>query len=645
MLAIAFALVLVAGVAVGAGYVLTTQEEVDPEAEVRAVAERYATAWESWDTTAMAAEVREPPASFEPLHTQFVEALAPESTTVTPGAVSVAEQEAQVEVSVAVTLPRADTWEWTTELTLQRAGGVWAVVWEPGSLHPEARASRRFDVVIEDLGRAPLLAHDGVALTSPGTIYEIGIEPQRIDDPDELVARFRALLPEGVAPLERLLARDDLVPDWYYPVVTVREDRFEQVWNQLRQEPGVLRKTSEGRVGTDDGFALHVLGRVEELTEETAAERGPTYEAGDVVGSYGLELAFDDRLTGSPRTQVVVRREGGDVAAVLHEYQGDPSEPVTTTLDADVQQAIENALVGATEPAAMVAIDPATGGIRGSASRPVAGYNRAWEGRYPPGSSFKIVTATAVLDGPTTVDDTVSCPGDTIVGGLRITNAGDLALGEVPFEEAFARSCNTTFAELAADLDDGALGEAAAAFGFGADYALPLASFGASFPEPTDLAERAAAAFGQARVEASPLHMASVAAAVASGTWRSPTIEAGTEPVAEQALPQGTAVALRQLMRRVVTDGSGTAAAVEGLEVSGKTGSAEFGSGDPKPTHAWFVGFVSGGTGPASDLAFAVLLEGGGSGGADAAPVAARFLRELEALAVRRAEEQAEPSG
>lgn len=635
MVAAGFVILLVAAVAVGAGYVLTTQADSDPTVEVSAVIERYGTAWESWDTTAMAAEVREPPDAFAELHAQFVEALAPESTTVTLREVAVVEQEAQATVRVAVELPRADTWEWTTELTLQRAGGEWAVIWRPESLHPDARTSRTFDIVVEDLGRAPLLAHDGVALTSPGTVYEIGIEPQRIREPDELVARFRELVPEGVASLERLLARDDLVPEWYYPVVTVSEERFEQFWDQLRREPGVLRKTSEGRVGTDDGFALHVLGRVEELTEDTAGERGPTYEAGDVVGAYGLELAYDDRLTGSPRTQVVLRREGDDVVAVLHEYQGDPSEPVTTTLDATVQKAIENALVGITDPAAIVAIDPATGGIRGSASRPLTGYNRAWEGRYPPGSTFKVVTAAAILAGATSVDDTVACPAETVVGGLRIRNAGGLDLGDVPFETAFARSCNTTFAALTTELEPGTVEEMAATFGAGARYDLPLASFGAAYPEPADLAERAAAAFGQGRVEMSALHLASVAAAVASGTWRSPTIEADTPPQFERAVPRGPAVALRQLMRRVVTDGSGVAAAVEDLEVAGKTGSAEYGSGDPKPSHAWFIGFVSGGDGPAADLAFAVLLEGGGSGGEDAAPVAARFLRELHALAGR----------
>lgn len=641
-LVIAFAVLLVAGVVLGAGWVLTSRDEPDPAAEALAAAEQYRAAWEDWDVRTMQAQVRSAPEGFAAMHEQFVEAIAPEATRIELGEVTVQGSQADLDATVAVDLPRADTWEWTTHLTLQREAGEWAVVWAPTTLHPELRETRTFDLVVEEAARAPLLAHDGVALTSPGTVYEIGIEPQRVRDPEGLVAEFRAVLPEGVEPLERLLARDDLNPQWYYPVLTVREERFEQVWNRLRREPGVLRKTSEGRVGTDDGFALHLLGRVQPLSEEEAAERGPTYEAGDEVGVYGLEASFDDRLTGSPETLVVLRSAGGEVASTLHEYQGDPPEPVTTTLDADVQQAIENALVGIGEPAAIVAVDPATGGVRGSASRPVSGYNRAWEGRYPPGSTFKVVTATAALAGDLSADDLVACPGETSVGGLRLRNAGGLDLGEVTFEEAFARSCNTTFAQLAADLEEDALAGAASTYGFDASYELPLPAFTASFPEPSDLAERAAAAIGQGRVEASALHMATVAAAVASGTWRSPILEVDREPAATIPLDRGRAVALRQMMERVVADGTGTAAAVEGLEVSGKTGSAEFGTGDPIPTHAWFIGYVSGGKGAAADLAFAVLIEGGGSGGEDAAPLAGRFLRELDALAGRREREQAD---
>ena len=162
-----------------------------------------------------------------------------------------------------------------------------------------------------------------------------------------------------------------------------------------------------------------------------------------------------------------------------------------------------------------------------------------------------------------------------------------------------------------------------ATFGFGLDYSLGPTTLGGSFPETTTEVERAAAAIGQAQVTASPLHMATVAAAVLDGTWRTPVLlpeepaERTTQPLDPTARSQ-----LAELMRLVVTEGSGTAVNVPGLDVIGKTGTAEFGSGDPLPTHAWFIGAWRG-------LGFAVVLEGGGVGGRDAAPVAARFLDAL----------------
>ena len=118
---------------------------------------------------------------------------------------------------------------------------------------------------------------------------------------------------------------------------------------------------------------------------------------------------------------------------------------------------------------------------------------------------------------------------------------------------------------------------------------------------------------------ASPLHMASVAAAVASGTWRAPRVTGPPSTVAPVALNPSTVAVLADLMREVVRTGTGTSAAVAGQDVAGKTGTAEFGNADPPATHAWFIGFRG-------TLAFAVLVEGGGVGGQVAAPIAARFL-------------------
>ena len=136
--------------------------------------------------------------------------------------------------------------------------------------------------------------------------------------------------------------------------------------------------------------------------------------------------------------------------------------------------------------------------------------------------------------------------------------------------------------------------------------------------------DAAAAAIGQGRVEASPLLIASMSAAVASGTWQQPRLVPGEGAAAP--LPDGVAGQLQELMRAVVTSGTGRAADLPGTPVHGKTGTAQYGSGDPPPTHAWFAGYRG-------DVGFAVLVPGGGFGAEVAAPVAARFLRQLDASA------------
>ncbi|HEX8537983.1 MAG TPA: penicillin-binding transpeptidase domain-containing protein, partial [Cystobacter sp.] len=158
-------------------------------------------------------------------------------------------------------------------------------------------------------------------------------------------------------------------------------------------------------------------------------------------------------------------------------------------------------------------------------------------------------------------------------------------------------------------------------FGFDVAYNVGLPSPGASFPMPRDDAERAAAAIGQGRVLATPLHMASVAAAAESGRWHSPYLLTELSGGPSAPLASGTRAPLQALMRAVVTEGSGRAAVgVTGL--AGKTGTAEFGTGTPLPTHAWFIGFRQG-------IGFAVLVEGGGVGGRVAVPIAARFAAAL----------------
>jgi len=361
------------------------------------------------------------------------------------------------------------------------------------------------------------------------------------------------------------------------------------------------------------------------MTVELLAALGPPYTATVTVGRSGLELALESRLAGLPDQEIRRVNRYGTVAEVLAEFPGTEPEAVMTTLDIDVQQVAEAVIASAPEPAAIVVLDVSTGGIRAAASRPLTAFDRALGGLYPPGSAFKLVTAAALLEQGITPSETVACPGEATVGGRLFTNAGGEALGQVSFADAFAYSCNTTFAPLAvARLGEGDLGTAAASFGFGTAPNLPVAASTAVFPSPVDDAEEAAAAIGQGRVLASPLHLATLAAAVAGGGWRAPSLLAG-DPAPPRPLSPAVAADLADLMGRVVAYGTGTAAAVAGEDVRGKTGTAEYEAGEELAAHAWFVGYWEG-------YAFAVLVEGGGGGGRVAAPLAAELVRGLAGL-------------
>jgi cell division protein FtsI/penicillin-binding protein 2 len=513
-------------------------------------------------------------------------------------------------------------WAYRGALRLRWEDGRWVVAWRPSTIHPALRPGVRFATIRSWPKRAPILAHDGRPLVAEREVIELGVEPRRIESRRKLLRALERLLGADPEQVRADLDRPGVQPDWFIPVSLLRPERYEELKPELYPVPGTVFRRSTARLPPSDEFALHTLGRVGEITAELLEQHGHPYVVGDVVGLSGLEFALERRLTGRPSGRVELVDENGEVVRVLHHFSGKQPQLVRTTLDLDAQTAAERALAGIRRPAALVAVDSATGELRAVASRPLGEFNRALAGHYPPGSTFKVVTTAALLAHGVAAGDTVACPDEAELGGRTFGNAQGTPVGPTSFADAFAVSCNTAFVQLAETLPDGSLEQAARRFGFGARYQLPLAVAGGRFPRPANRGEELEAAIGQGRVEASPVHMANVAAAVASGRWRPPRLLAGTQSATGRLLSPAVAATLRELMRLVVVAGTGQAAAVAGTEVYGKTGTAEFGAGDPPNAHAWFIGFRDG-------LAFAVLVEGGGSGSRVAAPIAARFLEPL----------------
>ncbi|MCG8914605.1 penicillin-binding protein [Actinokineospora sp. PR83] len=325
--------------------------------------------------------------------------------------------------------------------------------------------------------------------------------------------------------------------------------------------------------------------------------------------------------TGAGDGVVAVVDANGAPVATLFGTAPPPAAPVATTLDPKVQAAANAAVAGAGKPTTLVALRPSTGGILAVATAGGSDGARAFSGLYPPGSTFKVVTADAVLSaGAATTDTVLPCPGTQTIGTRTIRNA-DFDLGAVPLHTAFAQSCNTTFAALAGDLPADALPTAAARFGLAADFSVPgLNTQTGRVPPAGDRSEQVENSIGQGTVRVSPFGMALVSATVAHGGAVTPRLFTGVDTTVNTGY-RGPAVAtvrsLRTMMREVVTTGRATALAKYGA--SGKTGTAQFGDGSQ--AHGWFTGYRG-------DVAFAVLVEDAGAA-APAVDVTGRFLAGL----------------
>ncbi|MDQ0789157.1 penicillin-binding transpeptidase domain-containing protein [Streptomyces sp. B3I8] len=394
---------------------------------------------------------------------------------------------------------------------------------------------------------------------------------------------------------------------------------------------------------------------------------GPLYApvtgfASQVYGTTLLEHARDRLLAGTD--------PGLAGFPLLHDLTRARSTggTVVTTIDPEAQRAAYEGLAG--RHGAVAALDPVTGRILalvslpsfdpgelsgtgedvarawrrldGDPDRPML--NRAVDRTYPPGSTFKVVTAAAALDAgvvddldaPTRSPDPYTLPGTR----TRLTNEVD-GCTDASVRYALEWSCNTVFAELGVETGVAAMSRTAASFGFDdAGLRVPFAVARSTFAAKQDRAQLALSSIGQFDTRATPLQMAMVASAVAGdGTVPVPylvertTTAAGTTLSAtrprtlHRAMRRETAERLRELMTGVVEEGTGTNAAIPGAVVGGKTGTAQHGVGNAGTPYAWFISWARGKDAPAPAVAVAVVVEdararGEISGGGDAAPIA-----------------------
>lgn len=587
------------------------------------VARAFLSAWSNGHGLAAGRLTNATPATVSPAISDYFAGLDPSRLELRPTGTSQNGNHALARYAASVRLRGlAAEWHYRGALRLVKTGGHWRVVWQPADLHPALRAGQRLLTLRTLPPRAALQDRTGAPLQRLTPVVTVGVVPALLKPRAQNIATLARALKLNGATLTNTVAQAP--PKDFLPVITLRRTAYERVRATIHPLKGVHFQTGELPLGPTPGFGRAILGQVGPATATAIRSAGSLALPSDDIGLSGLQLAFQRRLAGTPGGRVELVDSSGRELQTLFSVGGRNGAPVRTTLSLRLQNAAEAALPQTNRHAALIAVQPSTGQILAVASRPaLSSYDVALDAGYPPGSTFKVVTTSALLARGFDPHSHITCPPSITVQGKRFTNyAGESAPG-ASFVQDFAQSCNDAFISLAPRLRPNDIAGAAKRFGFGSHWALPLASYSGQAPAPNSPVEQAADMIGQGRIVASPLNMALVAAAVASGTWRPPSLllqPRQSQRTAPTRLDARVVSELRTLMRAVVTSGTGTAANLPGPPVFGKTGTAEFGSGSPPPTDAWFIGFRG-------DLAFAVVVQGGGVGGTVAAPIAAKFLK------------------
>ena len=546
------------------------------------------------------------------------------------------EEEGRAEATLAWRWDVSDAaaWEYETTAALAQGGdgSTWAVAWSPEAFVPDLAEGETVGLRTLTPQRGDIIGDGGEVLVTERPVLRYGLDKTKVEGPQ--VARSarriaRVLDVDAAAYAERAEA---MGAQAFVEALVLREDDALEVLPAFRRVPGALAVRDTLPLAPTREFAAALLGRVGPATAEVVEESGGSIVAGDEVGLSGLQARYDEQLRGSPGTAVVARG-ADDVLRTLFEVPAADGTDLVTTLSSDLQSRAEVALatLGAGAPAAaLVAIRPSDGAILATANgEGAAGADLAATGQYAPGSTFKVVSSLALLRSGLAVDDVVSCPPTTVVDGRSFKNYDDYpssAIGDIPFVQAIAQSCNTALIANADRLAAGDLSAAAAALGLGVDHDLGFGVYFGQVPPAETETGAAADLIGQGTVLASPFAMATVAASVAAGRTVLPVLlpDHEVQQVApEVPLTGREAGTLRGLMRAVVTTGSGRFLLDVPGEIGAKTGTAEYGepnaAGD-LPTHAWMIA-------TRGDLAVAVFVETGVSGSQTAGPVLEAFLR------------------
>ncbi len=524
--------------------------------------------------------------------------------------------------------------------------------------------------------RGILFDKNGVPLVDNRPAFTLSLIPRELPREDQnrdaVLGRVASLLQ---IPYQELAESVTRVPSDSFLPVRVRRgltlEDMAKIEEWKLELPGVIVEVEPQRTYPNSRFAAHLLGYVREANDEQL--KGGRYRRGDMVGQSGLERLLDEFLRGRDGGERIEVDALGRPVRVVQHTDPHPGSQVITTIDRRVQEAAEQAMEG--KAGAIVVMDPRSGDIRALVSTPAfeidrftatidrAAWlrvvqdpehpllNRAIQSQYAPGSIFKIVVTAAGLQEATIAPmDRVYCNGEFHLGAWTFKDWKEGGHGSVDLQKALAQSCNIFYYQAGLKIGGAAITKYARAFGFGTATGVELGGEKLGLiPQPKgrrkswqggDIVNMS---IGQGQVLVTPLQVARFMAAVANGgvLWKPRLVERIERPdrgvlysdpgqvAGHVELSPAVWAFLRQALWAVVNDGTGIAAKIPGIDIAGKTGTAQMiahSKAEKGQDHAWFAAFA-----PVRDpeVVVVVLVERGGKGGQVAAPIARRILNAI----------------
>ncbi|MGJ9372723.1 penicillin-binding transpeptidase domain-containing protein [Nesterenkonia sp. CF4.4] len=629
-----------------AALMLLTSCGADPAESVDEAAGAVAEAISSGDFSALSFSSGDPEtmaAAVENLHAPFEE-IDPE----------VSAGEAVLDVPpddsprpVTATVPLQHSWEledlgidgeaWTyetsAELVYDQETEVWALAAEPAIIMPDYTGDETVSLVTTRADRGRIMDDDGRAMVYNRDVVRLGIDKSELaqdgEPADEDTLRSSAealaeLVEIPVAPyVESVLGGGDLA---FVEAITLRSSEGDVTATDVEAISGAIAIDDQMSLADSRDFAPLLLGRVGPVTAE-ALEEDPSLSVGDTIGTSGIQASYEDTLRGTPG--MAIQMNGETLYSVEPQDGGD----VETTMVPRLQDLAQGIVDDQDTIGAVVAIRPSDGGILAAASHVPDGsfVEIATQSTYAPGSTFKVVSSLAMLRDGLTPDTDVTCSDRTTVHGQSFENYSSFPseyLGEVPFRDAVAVSCNTVFADAYDDVSSEEVHEAAVDLGITEETNLGVPARMGSVPQDSELNLHAANLFGQGVVESSTLGMATVTASIAAGSTVHPHLVVPGEDVEtpESGITEDEAEDLRTLMTDTVNFGSlESLVDVPGEPIYAKTGTAEVGDGDDSYAHTWVIAMQG-------DLAVAIFLEEGEFGGSTNGPLLQEFLEGASAI-------------